>query len=895
MKAESAPQTRSFPILSGVLIAGWSSLAFSNDGAVSEVLPTEDQNIEIQWEDAGDDFGYTIETSTRLQPDSWVEAEGEWPIVESRWKSAIQLSDGGRFFRLITRLLNPPYLASEELDDEDEDGLSRFREWQLGTDPLKADTDGDGLLDGYEEFLAHHPDYAELSLDPLDPDSDGDMISDFLAVVLFFDFGVLPGEPGTDSDGDGLTDRLESFLDLDPENPDTDGDGLSDKDERELGTNPKAAIDAGDPGFYLPFAIPEQYHYLTDPDLVGIEYDTFFEVFGYEEPVPPGSESSGNVSALVDPSATAPPGGNTPIGTGDGDRPIYYAHVVETKDGRKAVRVPTQVCATGFMLVKEGQTIREEVVTRFGTEESFTMWTVIPFDEMDPQVFQNCCVQQDLIDPATDPLQAQLAELFGDELEVLRTVTNYVLSHGLMVFDLKDAERFYATRDKFIRCCGFSKSKATAISIAIMVFVNLDAIGLEILLGALPFNIGDVISLVDREFLGQKVNNYADGLIDDEEVTKSICDVILWNVCRKFLKENTAFGCPTFDDTDLLEAATEGRSGDSGEGRPGEEGDGNPDNENVGRSVPVDYGRGDPPEENPDGNKPPPGGAGAAQNGEKVGDGPPAIGDGNRNGGIGNKPGGDNGGNDGDGKDGRPAGGPKGGTPGGPLPVPELPPDDPPPEGWVFEFGDAPDEDLSASYPAPNDDVVGRFPTVFNTNNSRYDLPGGHILYPGYLWLGRRYSMEIDAISGDTDDETNLDLALQLSNRDYYDDGLVLPFSTNPCGLTQLSVAIGSWAGIEVGYVYVNVLVDFDRDGDWSGETDGAAEWAVKNYRIPLLRGEEQIVALPPFQTPCEPFPAWTRILLSDIPVTLSFFSTSEGWDGSGYYNFGEVEDYFIE
>jgi len=378
-------------------------------------------------------------------------------------------------------------------------------------------------------------------------------------------------------------------------------------------------------------------------------------------------------------------------------------------------------------------------------------------------------------------------------------------------------------------------------------------------------------------------------------VTKAICEVILWNVCRKFLNENETFGCPTFDDTDLLEAATEGRNGDSGEGRPGEEDDGNPDNENVGRSVPVDYGRNDPPEDNPGGNKPPPGGAGAAQNGEKVGDGPPAIGDGNKNGGIGGKPGGDNGGNDGDGKDGKPSGGPKGGTPGGPLPVPEIPPDDPPPPGWVFEFGDAPDEALNAGYPVPDDAVVGAFPTVFNTSNSRYGLPGAHILYPGYMWLGRRYSMETDAVAGDTDDETNLNLPLQLSNRDYYDDGLALPLRTNPCALTQMTVAIGSWAGIEVDYVYVNVLIDFDRSGEWSGATEGAREWAVQNYRIPLEKGTEQVVALPPFQTPCEPFPAWTRVLLSDIPVTLSFFSTNEGWDGSGYFNFGEVEDYFIE
>ncbi len=870
-------------------------VCLSVEPANPQVERTEDRNIRLDWEDAGEDYGYTVETSETLEPDSWEPSEGEWPIVESEWTNPGTLSEGGRFYRVITALLNPPFLSADELEDGDEDGLSDFREAQLGTDPTKADTDGDGLLDGYEDFLINHPDYAELALDPLDPDSDGDMINDFLAVVLFFDSGPLTGAADADEDADGLTDRLEAFLGLDPGNADTDGDGVSDKDERDAGTNPFDAIDAGDPEFYAPFSIPEQFDYLANPDLIGVEFDAFFEVFGYEEPVPPSSVSGGGISILNDEGATPSAEGNTPIGTGDGGRSIYMAHVVETKDGRNAVRVPTTICASGFILVKEGQTIQEEVVTRIGTGETFTMRTLIPFDQLTPQVINNCCVQQDLIDPATDPLLAELAELFGDELDVLRVVTQYVLAHGLMVFDLQDAERFYQTRDKLVRCCGYTKSEATAISMAIMVFVNLDSIGLEFLLGALPFKIGDAISLVDREFLEKSIGNYADGLIDDAEITQTICDIILWNVCRKFLRENETAGCPTFDDTDLLEAATEGRNGDSGEGRPGDDDDGNPDAENVGRSVPVNYGRTDPPENNPQGNQPPPGGAADVEEGKRVGDGRPFRGDGNRNGGIDGKPGGENGGNDEDGKDGKPGGGPKGGTPGGPLPVPEIPPDDPPPEGWVFEFGDAPDEDLSAAYPAPNDAVVGRFPTIFNTTNSRYSLPGAHILYPGYLWLGRRYSMETDATIGDTDDETNLNLPLGLSNRDYFDDGLALPLNANPCGLTPMTVAIDSWAGIDVEYVYVNVLVDFNRDGVWAGAVEGADEWAVKNFKVALDKGTEQIVGLPPFQTPCEPYPAWTRVLLSDIPVTLEFFSTDEGWDGSGYFNFGEVEDYYIK
>ncbi|MFL3658849.1 MAG: hypothetical protein ACJ07L_12460 [Opitutales bacterium] len=99
-------------------------------------------------------------------------------------------------------------------------------------------------------------------------------------------------------------------------------------------------------------------------------------------------------------------------------------------------------------------------------------------------------------------------------------------------------------------------------------------------------------------------------------------------------------------------------------------------------------------------------------------------------------------------------------------------------------------------------------------------------------------------------------LTLNLSNHDYYDDGLVLPFNTNPCGLTQMNLALNSWAGISVSHVYVNVLVNFDRDGGWSGASESADEWAITNYKVELVKGEKQVVPLPPFQTPCEPFPA---------------------------------------
>ncbi|MEJ2429294.1 MAG: C25 family peptidase propeptide domain-containing protein, partial [Deltaproteobacteria bacterium] len=60
--------------------------------------------------------------------------------------------------------LNPA--LDDSLYDYDGDGLSNLREYELGTDPLNGDTDGDGILDGEEVWS---PDRSEPALSSLSP------------------------------------------------------------------------------------------------------------------------------------------------------------------------------------------------------------------------------------------------------------------------------------------------------------------------------------------------------------------------------------------------------------------------------------------------------------------------------------------------------------------------------------------------------------------------------------------------------------------------------------------------------------------------------------------------------------------------------------------------------
>jgi len=135
---------------------------------------------------------------------------------------------------------DPRYLswASKGIVYSDSGGIRTFKgELTAGTNPLKADTDGDGLPDGWE---------VRYSLNPLSPVG-------------------MNGAAG-DPDGDNLNNLQEYLRGTDPRNPDTDGDGMPDGWEVTHGLDPLNSADAHEDWDNDGLTNLEEYNYrLIDP------------------------------------------------------------------------------------------------------------------------------------------------------------------------------------------------------------------------------------------------------------------------------------------------------------------------------------------------------------------------------------------------------------------------------------------------------------------------------------------------------------------------------------------------------------------------------------------------------------------------------------------------------
>jgi len=173
---------------------------------------------------------------------------------------------------------------------------------------------------------------------------------------------------------------------------------------------------------------------------------------------------------------------------------------------------------------------------------------------------------------------------------------------------------------------------------------------------------------------------------------------------------------------------------------------------------------------------------------------------------------------------------------------------------------------------------------------------------PGFLSLeandGARHSIiSFEWLGEGVDDESD---SHQI-DRDLYDDGVFVG-ELDACTpeTMEVEVTVLSRDDLEHPYdaqhlLYLNVLVDWNGDGSWSGrvhcpEGKVASEWAVRNLPVDVSSWPDDALSAPvSFVLPVGPITGqvWARFSLSYAEVI-----SGDDWDGRGSFTYGETEDY---
>jgi hypothetical protein len=222
------------------------------------------------------------------------------------------------------------------------------------------------------------------------------------------------------------------------------------------------------------------------------------------------------------------------------------------------------------------------------------------------------------------------------------------------------------------------------------------------------------------------------------------------------------------------------------------------------------------------------------------------------------------------------------------------------------DLGDAPDRTNNSStnmraYAQP---WVGAFyPTVYDDGSGNGPFGPVHLNDQSVAFLGQKITAETEAdIGPDEDGVNNINPAANSPDHDDGDDGVEMP----------LRLPDGGWATIDYKVtivksgtnLWVNVWLDFNRDGDWDDTVDNPAgparEWAVQNQYLFNLPEGQTTITTPAFLS-AHPEGTheqiWMRITLSEQPWTSGSNPGERGNAGSGpqaKYEIGETEDYFF-
>jgi len=227
-------------------------------------------------------------------------------------------------------------------------------------------------------------------------------------------------------------------------------------------------------------------------------------------------------------------------------------------------------------------------------------------------------------------------------------------------------------------------------------------------------------------------------------------------------------------------------------------------------------------------------------------------------------------------------------------------------EPEYLDFGDAPEGGVA--YPSLG--TLGIFPTCMTVG------PSAWIQHDNYgAWFGPLVDSEIDGNAGFCpqgcfppydQDECFEDGDAGLTNVPSYTiaGGVVVPCGSSTGSLgsvcqtavwgTDVDILIHNWMPGHEPYAtgYVNVVMDWDQNGRWSGSSTcqvaPAPEHVLTNFPIPpQFDGPLSTLGPPNFLIGPIPGYVWARFTLSEVPVNLP-------WDGSGTFEDGETEDYLL-
>lgn len=207
---------------------------------VGDQQPTDPDGDGLYEDINGDGAVNIVDVDALYRHLSATEVGANWSAYDYRGDNQTDIGDI-QFFFTQTRGLS--------VQDSDGDGLpDSYEENVTNTNPDETDTDGDGTIDGLEDWdndtLSAYDEY-RIGTDPYDTDTDGDGLSDDVESEIT---GVSPTAADTDGDGvldpqedadnDSLIVRNETLTGTEIGNPDTDGDGLTDGEEvHRYGTN----------------------------------------------------------------------------------------------------------------------------------------------------------------------------------------------------------------------------------------------------------------------------------------------------------------------------------------------------------------------------------------------------------------------------------------------------------------------------------------------------------------------------------------------------------------------------------------------------------------------------------------------------------------------------------